>query len=481
MVGSIDEWIDEATIADLQTAMETGEVTAEKLVQAYLRRIEKYDARINSIIELNPDAVEQARQLDAERQEQGSRGLLHGIPILLKDNLDTADRMHTSAGSIALANSYAAEDSFVAKQLRAAGAILLGKTNMTEWANFMANDMPSGYSSRGGQVLNPYGPGTIDVGGSSSGSGAAIAANLAAAAVGTETSGSIVNPACQNSIVGIKPTVGLISRSGVIPIAHSQDTPGPMARTVADAAILLGALTETDERDEATMHRKGSVHTDYTPFLDPTFLKSARIGIPRAFYKDLEPENAALMESAIHILRETGAEIVDPVSLPCEEIEWNINVLRYEFKPDLNSYLAKLSPHVPVHSLAELIRYNEEHADIALKYGQHMLQWSEETSGTLTESEYISSRSDDLEWSRNRGIDAVLQEHQLDALMFPHDEGHWIAARAGYPLIAVPAGFTSKGPMGITLSGTAFSEPTLIRIAYGFEQATKYRRPPRLD
>ncbi|RKP57409.1 amidase [Cohnella endophytica] len=486
-----EDWIAEADIASLQTAMEADEISSVDLVKAYLKRIEKYDPRINSILELNPEALEIAKRLDQERREKGIRGPLHGIPILLKDNIDTNDRMHTSAGSITLAESIATRDSFVAEKLRSAGAVLLGKTNMTEWANFMSSTMWSGYSSRGGQVLNPYGPGELFVGGSSSGSGAAIAASFAAAAVGTETSGSIISPSCQHLLVGIKPTIGLISRSGIIPITISQDTAGPMARTVSDAAILLGAMTGKDEKDPATISDERSLR-DYTPFLDADYLKQATIGIPRYDMKDLDEARLEIVEAAIRILREQGATIVDPVSLPCDGTEWRWDVLRCEFKKALNDYLGALPDEVPVHSLGEVVAYNERHSDKALKYGQDTLISSEETSGTLTEQAYLDAVEQNKTMAGEKGIDYALKEHKLDALLFLGAEyGADLAARAGYPSITVPGGFaetgviepggyTSKGPQGITFVGKAFSEPTLIKIAYGFEQATKHRFPPRL-
>lgn len=477
-----EEWIVEADIRTLQKAMEAGEIRAVELVAFYVKRIEKFNKLINAVLEINPDAPGIAQALDDERQKQGSRGPLHGIPILLKDNIDTGDRMHTSAGSVALAQSRAAEDAFIAAKLRESGAVLLGKVNMTEWANFMSWPMPSGYSSRGGQVLNPYGPGQFEVGGSSSGSGAATAANFAAAAIGTETSGSIVNPAHHNSLVGLKPTVGLLSRTGIIPISHSQDTPGPMTRTVMDAALLLGALTGVDARDPLSQAIEGNSHRhhDYTTFLDANSLQGARIGIPRWFYNNLNDEARRIAENAIQVLRQQGAVVIDPVSLPCEQAEWTSEVLRYEFKKDLNDYLSKLDASVPVHTLQEVIAFNLEHAEKALVYGQHTLTWSDETSGTLTEEEYLHNLAKYQELTRSRGIDLVLEEHQLDALLFPGDEGYDIAARAGYPLLNVPAGYTADGPMGVMFSAGAFSEGKLLALGYAFEQATKYRRPPIL-
>jgi amidase len=481
MTTDVEEWILKADIKCLQQAMETGQISSEVLVAFYVKRIATYNGRIHAVLEVNPDALAIARTLDEERRELGSRGPLHGIPILIKDNIDTADRMHTSAGSIALAYNLASEDAYIAAKLREAGAVLLGKANMTEWANFMSKSMPSGYSSRGGKVLNPYGPGTFEVGGSSSGSGAAIAANFAAAAIGTETSGSIVNPAHHNSVVGLKPTVGLLSRTGIIPIAHSQDTPGPMTRTVADAALLLSALVGVDERDPMSPASEGQYHRDYMPFLVANGLRDARIGIPREFYKDLDDEARMVAEQAIAVLREQGATIIDPVTLPCESSEWNSEVLRHEFKKDLNDYLSKLDASSPVHSLQEVIQFNSEHAETALKYGQNILIWSEETSGTLTEALYLDTLQRNRELSRAQGIDHVIKEHQLDALLFPRDDGEDISARAGYPLLNVPAGYTSQGPMGVTFAAGAYSEPTLLKLAYSFEQATNHRVPPRFE
>ncbi|WP_138493773.1 amidase family protein [Paenibacillus pinistramenti] len=486
----LKEWVVEAEISSMQEAMEKGDFTSEQLTRAYLERIEAYDAGLRSILEVNPDALLIARELDKERQSTGSRGPLHGIPVLLKDNLDTADRMHTSAGSLALADSSAAADSFVAARLRAAGAVLLGKTNMTEWANFMSGSMWAGYSARGGQTLNPYGAGEVFIGGSSSGSGAAAAANFAAAAIGTETCGSIISPASQNNLVGIKPTVGLVSRSGIIPITNSQDTAGPLARTVADAALLLSVIAGVDEADKETAAAAPHIGQDYTRFLDASSLKQARIGIPRYYYRQLDPARLAVAEQAIQVMREQGAVIVDPVSLSCEGTAFNGDVLRYEFKKYLNEYLNKLPPHLPVHSLEEVIAYNNKHAEAELKYGQGTLIWSEETSGTLTELEYLAALANNAK--AREALDKVLDQHQLDAIMLLGcEDGVDLAAMAGYPSLTVPGGFASegvtaaggyntKGPQGITLIGRAFSEPVLIKIAYGFEQCTRHRTPPVL-
>lgn len=471
--------------------MEADLISSEDIVRAYLDRIEKYDPIINSILEINPEAIAIARALDKERKEKGSRGKLHGIPILLKDNIDTHDQMHTSAGSVALAGSFAAADSFVASKLRSAGVVLLGKANMTEWSNFMSSKMPAGYSSRGGLVLNPYGPGELFISGSSSGSAAAIAANLGVAAIGTETAGSIVGPASQNFLVGIKPTVGLISRAGIIPISSSQDTPGPIARTVSDAVIILGALTGVDDKDKATLPSENRSFTDYTSFLDKNFLKHARIGIPRYYYKDLDQERLSIMEAAITTLKSEGATIIDPVILHIEENNWNNDVITYEFKKGLNAYLSQLADSVSVHSLQEVIEYNSHHAEIALQYGQDTLIRSEEN--TLNEQAYLQKKQAYNELALKEGIDYVLEQYSLDALMLPGDvDGLYIAARLGYPLISVPAGYSlkgsidsdgdsTKGPFGVVFSGKAFSEPLLIKIAYGFEQATQYRFQPRLN
>jgi amidase len=479
------QWGEEATISALQIAMAQGSLTSKKLVMMYLDRIARFDqsgVKLNSVMEVNPDALFIAEALDVERAQQGPRGPLHGIPVFIKDNIDTGDHMHTSAGSVALANHYAKEDSFVAAQLRKAGAVILGKTNLTEWANFMTEKMPNGFSSRGGQVLNPYGPGTFDVGGSSAGSGAAIAANLAVVAVGTETSGSILSPASSNSLVGIKPTVGLVSRTGIIPIAYSQDTAGPMARTVADAAALLGALTGVDERDPATQTSRGRAYSDYTPFLDADALRGARIGVVRdPFYGWLKEEELAMMEAAIAKLQSEGAVVVDGLDLPTAKEPWDYKVLLYEFKSALNAYLANCEPHVPVHSLEDVIAYNEAHADAALQHGQTILKQSQETSGKLTDAEYLQARLSDLHRTQTIGLDALMKEHQLDALLYPANYGAGMPAKAGYPSITVPGGYTSDGrPLGVTFTGLAYSESKLISLAYAYEQATLHRKAPKL-
>lgn len=476
-----DEWLIEATIEEVQEKLSAGEVTSTDLVHMYLYRIAEFDQRLLSVIEINPDALQIAAAIDSERKNQGPRGPLHGIPILLKDNIDTGDKMHTTAGSLALANHYANEDSIVAAKLREAGAILFGKTNMTEWANFMTFGMPSGYSSRGGQTLNPYGE--FDVGGSSSGSGAAIAANFATAAIGTETSGSILNPSLKNSLVGIKPTVGLVSRTGVIPIAHTQDTPGPMARTVRDAALVLSAISGADERDPVTRTNPASERIDYAANLHETSLKGMRIGIAgNPFTERLSKHKLALAEAAVQTLKEIGAEIIEDIVIPSAEEQLGFNILVYEFKADLNAYLQATLPSNPVRSLSDVIAFNEKDQEKMLKYGQKLLEGSEKTSGRLMEKEYVEELERDQYLAREQGIDYALQTYQLDAILFPGDRGSQIAAKAGYPSVIVPAGYIPNGePFSIMFTGTAFSEQTLLEIAFAFEQATKHRRPPELE
>ncbi|WP_226677933.1 amidase family protein [Mesobacillus jeotgali] len=474
----MEEWLPEATIDEMQGKMEKGELSSHDLVLMYQARIAAFDKTINSVLELNPDALHIAAALDAERKQNGPRGPLHGIPVLVKDNIDTNDKMHTSAGSLALKDSFAQKDSFVAARLREAGAVILGKTNMTEWANFMANNMKSGYSSRGGQVLNSYGPGKFDVGGSSAGSGAAIAANLAAVAVGTETDGSILNPASQNSLVGIKPTVGLVSRRGIIPIAHTQDTAGPMARTVKNAVYLLEAIVGQDPQDPATMVNLPEFRHD--TLFDDQALKGAKIAVAREVYiGKWTQEQEQIFQKAVEKLEELGAEVVD-AAIPAAKANWGYKVLSYEFKADLHAYLNGLSPNVPVRTLSDVIAFNNELGEKMLKYGQEVLLESEATSGTLTEAEYLEELEYNLYMAREQGIDYALKEYGADAVLFPMD-GSTIGSKAGYPSVTVPTAFTDEGePVGITFTGTAFSEPMLIRLAYAYEQATKVRRAPEL-
>ncbi|HYE80751.1 MAG TPA: amidase family protein [Clostridia bacterium] len=476
--------IEEMNIAGLIEAIRSRSVTSKELVSIYLERIARLDKdgpRINSVAEINPDALHIAEALDRNYEMNGPVGPLHGIPILIKDNINTGDNMHTTAGSLALADNYARGDAFIVKRLRAAGAVILGKTNLTEFANFMTENMPNGYSSRGGQVLNPYGAGRFDVGGSSSGSGAAAACCFCAGAIGTETSGSILSPACCNSTVGIKPTVGLVSRSGIVPIAYSQDTAGPIARTVADAALLLGAITGEDDDDPITLAGCRRSYMDYTKYLDKDGLSGARIGIPRDyFYNDLSQEQIVLAENAVKALKELGAVVVDPADIPSAREFDGYDVLVYEFKSAINAYLAR--NNVPsVRNLADIIHFNRTIPEEALRYGQTILEKCQETKGTLAESAYVLERLRDMRLSQKEGIDMVLDRYKLDAVVFPRYSGCDIAARAGYPSIIVPAGYTGEGePFGITFTSGAYTEPQLITYAYAYEQGTKKRKPPVL-
>jgi amidase len=490
--------LEEATIFNIQSALDTNLLTSKQLVQLYLNRIEAYDVydgsvpqtKINSILTLNPDALAVAEALDIERQQFGPRSLLHGVPILLKDNIDTFD-LPTTAGSVALAGSIPPDDAFITQKLRDAGAVILGKANLTEYANYLTTGMPAGYSLLGGYVFNPYNPvplangdGRPDLspGGSSAGSGAAIAANFASVAIGTETSGSILSPANQNSLVGVKPTLGLASRDGIIPIAASQDTSGPLARTVADAAILLGAITGVDSQDPATAGSAGKTYTDYTPFLKADALSGARIGVPREFFwtTGLTIEQTAIAENALSIIRSLGAEVVEAdittVPLPAS------SVLSYEFKRDLNLYLSSLGEDAPVKALADVIAFNNDNPEVALKYGQVLALASQARDldpSSVDTQQYLADRAQDLLLAGEQGIDAYLNTYNLDAIFFPGTRGANIAARAGYPSVIVPAGYQQgNAPFGITFSGTAYSEPTLLGLAYAFEQATLYRRSP---
>jgi amidase len=490
--------LEEATIAELQEGMRTGRYTARQLAEQYLARIEELDQRgpaINQILETNPEALAIADALDAERRSKGVRGPLHGIPILLKDNVATADRMTTTAGSLALAGCIAPRDAFVARRLREAGAVLLGKTNMSEWANFRSTHSSSGWSGRGGQGRNPY---ALDrsPSGSSSGSAAAIAANFAAAAIGTETDGSIVSPSAACSLVGIKPTVGLVSRAGIVPISHNQDTAGPMARTVTDAAILLGVIAGIDPDDEATAESRGKGVSDYTKFLDRNGLRGARIGIPRERYYGYSPATDRLAEEAIQVMRDHGAVIVDPANLSTAGAfgDSELEVLLYDFKADLNRYLGWLGPSAPVHSLEEVIAFNEQHADRELVFFGQELFVDAQRKGPLTSAGYRKALAKNRRLARTEGIDAVMIKHRLDALVAPTQGPVWLidlvngdcaaggssspAAVAGYPSITVPAGYVDGLPVGISFFGRAYTEPTLIRLAYAYEQATKHRRPP---
>lgn len=488
--------LDEVTIGSLQEKIKSGELTAQSLTHAYLDRISKIDKSgpsLNSVIEINPDAETIAADLDKEYKAKGARGPLHGIPVLIKDNIDTADRMQTTAGSLALVGSKPAEDSGVARRLREAGAVILGKTNLSEWANIRSSHSTSGWSGRGGLTKNPY---ALDRNacGSSSGSGAATSANLCVVAVGSETDGSIVCPSSANGIVGIKPTLGLISRAGIIPIAHSQDTAGPMARNVRDAAILLGALAGTDARDKATADSSGKASKDYTQFLDPNGLKGARLGIARKYFGFSDAVDS-LMNHLIDEMKQAGAVIVDPADLETHGKfdETELLVLLYELKADLNAYLAQ-RPGSQVKTLADVIAFNDKNREKEMQYfGQDLLIKAQE-KGPLTDKAYAVALAANHELSRQKGIDAVMAKFKLDALVAPTGGPAWLtdlvngdhaaggssnaAAVAGYPNINVPAGFIFGLPVGISFFGRAWSEPTLLKIASGFEELVKARKKP---
>jgi len=492
----LPEW----TITELQEKMEAGELTAHQIAELYLQRIEAVDKNgpyINSIIELNPDALEIADALDDERKAGKVRSALHGIPVLLKDNIDTHDRMQTTAGSLALEGHIAAKDAFIVKQLRKAGALILGKTNLSEWANFRAKPSVSGWSSRGGLTRNPH---ALDrsTSGSSSGSGAAIAANLAVVAVGTETDGSIISPAQTNGIVGIKPTLGLLSRSGIIPIAHSQDTPGPMARTVMDAALLLGVMAGSDSADPATKLGKKRPLSNYVKSLDYDGLNGVRIGVARNMAGS-NPRIIRIFEHCLEVMKQLGAVIIDPADVPKFDKfgPTELDVLHYEFKADLNKYLKSLGEDARVHSMEDVIRFNEENESSVMPYfGQeHMIV--AQAKGSLREQKYKDALAKNLRLSRKEGIDAAMRKHKLDALVVPSGGPAWMidlangdainwdmestgpAAVAGYPHITVPAGFVFGLPVGISFFAKAWQDADLIRYAYAFEQATQYRRQPR--
>jgi amidase len=514
--------VENATIDDLQGALAAGRSTAADLVHAYTARIEAYDRagpRLNAVRELNPDALAIAATIDARKS--GARRPLEGIPVLLKDNIATGDAQHTTAGSLALADAYANRDATITKLLREAGAVILGKANLTEFANILAIDMPSGYSSLGGQVKNPYalalnarGVPIVQPGGSSSGSAVAVAAGLAAVAIGTETSGSLLSPANQNGVVTVKPTVGLISRAGVIPITHTQDTAGPLTRTVRDAAILLNVLAATDPLDEAT--RDLQRPADYTSVLDKDGLRGARIGIPSdprdpandVYYGPLPARAAAVMRDAISALEAAGATLVranmsaiswmggpgteaailnlNPESLTRHQAERRPAVYLYELKHDLNAYLRDWAKGTRMRTMADIIAFNAANADRALRFGQDIFLASEASEGGLEAIEYIAARRMDIRATRTLGIDAYMDQHKLDAILFPGRNGAAIAAKAGYPSVQVPAGMisgvgaipTSDYPFGATFTGRAWSEPVLLRLAYAFEQATRARRMP---
>jgi len=487
--------LQEMIVSGLQRGFQEGRVTARAVTEWYLARIAALDhsgPRVKAVVEINPDALAIAAARDRERRAGFVRGPLHGVPVLVKDNIDTADRMSTAAGSLALAGHAPARDAFVIARLRAAGAVILGKTNMSEWAGFRSSRSIGGWSARGGLTRNPYAL-NRNACGSSSGSAAAVASNFCAVAVGTETDGSITAPASANGIVGIKPTLGLISRSGLIPIGHSQDTAGSMARTVRDAAVLLQAMAGTDPRDRETAGLRAA--PDYTRFLDPRGLRGARLGIERQYFGD-HPAANKLLEECLAVLKHEGAVLVDPAELPShgELDEDELEVLLYEFKADLNAYLA-CRPGARVRSLADVIAFNRRHRAEEMPYFEQDLFERAQAKGGLAERAYVAARARCLELSRTRGIDALVKKHRLDAIVAPTaapapvidtvlGDPSWPcctkpAAVAGYPHISVPAGFVQGLPVGLSFFGPAWSEPALLKLAYSFEQASQARRPPR--
>lgn len=490
--------LDEITIAELQDGMNSGKFTSRSLVEKYSARISEIDKQgpaVNAIIEMNPDVPSIAEELDRERKAKGPRGPLHGIPVLIKDNIDTADRMMTTAGSLALVGSKPPKDSFVAQKLRTAGAVILGKTNLSEWANIRCSHSVSGWSGRGGLTKNPY---ALDRNacGSSSGTGAGISANLATVGIGTETDGSIVCPSSSNGLAGIKPTVGLVSRSGIIPISHSQDGAGPMCRTIRDAAILLSALAGVDPEDTATAASAGKSQPDYARYCDPNGLKGARIGVARKYFGFNDAVDA-LMEHSIDVMKKQGATIVDPADVPTlgKFDDSELLIFMYELKADLNAYLARLGPSAPVNSLKQIIEFNERNRSKEMPYFGQDLFIKAESKGPLTEKAYLDALAKNHQLARTEGIDAVMDKNRLDALIAPTGGPAWLtdlpngdhsaggssnaAAVAGYPNINVTSGFIYGLPVGISFFGRAWSEPTLIKLAYSFEQATKARQPPR--
>lgn len=490
--------LEEKTIEELQSGMAKGDWTAREITRLYLERIEALDAsgpRVNSILETNPDALAIAESLDEERKAGLVRGPLHGIPVVLKDNIDTADRMQTTAGSLALAGTFAPKDSFLVSRLREAGAVILAKTNLSEWANFRSERSSSGWSGRGGQTCNPY---ALDRNpcGSSSGSGAAVSANFSAVGIGTETNGSVVCPSNANGLVGIKPTLGLVSRSGIIPLAHSQDTAGPMTRTVADAAALLTVMAGIDPSDEATAASAGFAQGDYTGFLDPEGLKGARIGIWRdrfGFHEKVDH----ILEESLEAMRKAGAILVDPVEMPSlkEMGSASYDVLLYEFKADIAAYLAGRGEDTQVHNLEDLISFNEENRDREMPFFEQEIFLKAQEKGPLTDQAYLDAREKCLRLTRTEGLDKVLAEHRLDAIVGPTGGPAWKtdlvngdsfgggsstpAAVSGYANITVPAGFIHGLPVGLSFMGAAWSEPTLLRLTYAFERLTQARRAPR--
>ncbi|MFM7293770.1 MAG: amidase [Burkholderiales bacterium] len=490
--------VSDASVATLQAAMQSGKTSSQSIVRAYLARIKALDKngpRINSVIELNPDALLIARALDAERKAGKVRGPMHGIPVLIKDNIATSDKMQTTAGSLALVGSRPNRDAFIVAKLRDAGAVIIGKTNLSEWANFRSTRSTSGWSSRGGLTRNPH---VLDrnTSGSSSGSGAAAAAGFATVTIGTETDGSIVSPSSANGIVGFKPTLGLVSRSGIIPIAASQDTAGPMTRTVADAAVLMNAIAGTDPKDGATAEANARMQ-DYTKFLDRDGLKGKRIGVVRSQFGGRNDLASSVVEKALDVLRAQGAELVDLAQLPgagrygTTELE----VLQFEFKVGVASYLAEYAPDSPIKTLADVMAFNEKNRDKVMPYFQQELIVQSLAKGALDSKEYRDALANNLKFSREEGIDKALKDNKLDALVAPSGSPSWLtdfirgdysgggfsqaAAVAGYPHITVPAGFVAGLPVGISFVGEAWSESALFAMAYAYEQASKARRMPK--
>jgi amidase len=477
-IGDIES-LNEVTIAQLQTKMQSGELTAVKLVEMYTARIKAIDPKIHSVLEINPDAMTIAAQMDKERKRGKIRSALHGIPVLIKDNIDTHDRMKTTAGSLALMDAPTPkEDAFVAAQLRKAGAVILGKTNLSEWANFRSTKSISGWSGRGGQTNNPY---ILDKNpcGSSAGTGAAISANLAAVGIGTETNGSIICPSVRNGLVGIKPTLGLVSRSGIIPIAHSQDTAGPMARIVADAAALLSVIAGVDKKDAITIGTAGSKNKrqNYTTVLDKNGLRGAKLGVARQFI-DGKTKSGQIAEKHLELLKSLGATLIDVEFPVLEKVgELRTQVLLYEFKTDLNKYLAARGSRYK--TLADLIKFNNDNKEKEMPLFAQELFEQAEAKGPLTDDVYLKALAAVKKNTREDGIDALVDKNKLDALVSPTG-GTWsIAAVAGYPYITVPAGFVDGIPVGFAFFGKAFTEPALIKFAYAFEQATKLRETPK--
>lgn len=489
--------LEEITVAELRAGLDSGRFTSEQLVQMYSQRIADIDRQgpaINAVIEMNPDAMELARKADQERKAGGARGPMHGIPLLIKDNIATADKMSTSAGSLALADAKSPKDSFVATQLRKRGAIILGKTNLSEWANIRSTHSSSGWSARGGQTHCPY---ALDrnPSGSSSGSAVAVSANECPVAIGSETDGSIVSPACSNGLVGIKPTVGLVGRTGIVPISHTQDTAGPMARTVADAAALLTVIAGVDPDDPASRTATGKTQ-DYLRALDPNGLKGARLGVVRKYAGESRAVDA-LFDDAIKVMRSAGADIVDPVEI--ESIgkfdAQELQVLLYEFKAGLGAYFQWFGPNSPLKSLEDAIAFNNKHAEQEMPYFGQELFVQAQAKGPLTSPEYLKALAECRKLSRTEGIDGAMNKHKLDALICPTGTAAWptdlvngdgsypssssLAAVAGYPHVTLPMGYVFGLPVGISFFGRAWTEPTLIKYAYAYEQRTKFRKPPK--